>query len=80
MPALSRHSLALGCIGAAIAAGTACGGMQQSLLYPPQVRVRTVVVVNDDYLQRRYWDPRYCRHVRTSAGAAAAMPPRGRDR
>jgi hypothetical protein len=33
---------------------------QQSYLYPPEVRARPVVVVLDQRLERRYWDPRYC--------------------
>ena len=33
---------------------------QDSYLYPPEVRVRPVVMVLDPRLERRYWDPRYC--------------------
>jgi hypothetical protein len=33
---------------------------QQSFLYPPEVRVRPVVMVLDPRLERHYWDPRYC--------------------
>jgi len=31
-----------------------------SLLYPPEVRARIVVVEPRIGLQRHYWDPRYC--------------------
>jgi hypothetical protein len=61
---------ALGCCIAAALAGPAPAMAQQSLaqqslaqqsfLYPPEVRVRPVVMVLDPRLERRYWDPRYC--------------------
>ncbi len=36
----------------------------QSYLYPPEVRIRPVVLAPDPSLQRHYWDPRdddFCR-------------------
>jgi hypothetical protein len=55
---LALGILALGCFGAILAASPSFGG-EQSLLYPPEVRARPVVVVSGGGLQRRYWDPRY---------------------
>jgi hypothetical protein len=50
--------LASGWFDATLAAG-ASFGVEQSLLYPPEVRARPVVVVNGGGFARRYWDPRY---------------------
>jgi hypothetical protein len=51
-------SLAFGCFDASLAAG-ASFGTEQSLLYPPEVPARPVVVVYGRGFTRRYWDPRY---------------------
>lgn len=63
MPVRSILILALGsCLGATLGATpgtTASFGGEQSWLYPPEVRARPVVIVNDGGYQRRYWDPRY---------------------
>lgn len=50
--------LTFGWFDAAFAAGASFGG-EQSLLYPPEVRARPVVVVYGGGFTRRYWDPRY---------------------
>jgi hypothetical protein len=50
--------LASGCFDAMATAG-ASFGVEQSLLYPPEVRARPVVVVNGGGFTRSYWDPRY---------------------
>jgi hypothetical protein len=63
MQVLAKAVYALGC-GAALGLGTVLGTAparaQQSYFYPPEVRARPVVAVLDPYLQRHYWDPRYC--------------------
>ena len=51
-PALAQQSLAQNLAQQSLA--------QHSYLYPPEVRVRPVVMVLDPRLERRYWDPRYC--------------------
>jgi len=48
------------CLGAMLGSGAAFGGDQRSLLYPPEIGVRPVVVAVGGPWQRRYWDPRYC--------------------
>jgi len=63
VPVRSYLILALGtclgtCLGTTLGASASFGG-EQSLLYPPEVRARPVVVVNGGGYQRRYWDPRY---------------------
>ncbi len=59
MPVRSYLILALAtCLGATLGATASFGG-EQSLLYPPEVRARPVVVVNGGGYQRHYWDPRY---------------------
>jgi hypothetical protein len=65
MRTLTVSVFALGCCIAAGLAGLAPALAQQSLaqhsyLYPPEIRVRPVVMVLDPRLERRYWDPRCC--------------------
>jgi len=65
MRPLADSAFALGCCIAVGLAGPAPAMAQQSLaqqsfLYPPEVRVRPVVMVLDPRLERHYWDPRYC--------------------
>jgi|GEM_PF-6409154 len=55
-----KTAIALGCCGTAILAGIIPAAAEQSSLYPPEVRGRPVVVVNDPSSQRRYWDSRFC--------------------
>ncbi len=50
---------------------------EQSYLYPPEVRVRSVVAVLDPYLQRHYWDPRYCDFYGAAAPRRWRCPPIG---
>jgi hypothetical protein len=76
---------ALGCGIAAILGGLAPAVAQQSLtqqplaqqsyLYPPEVRIRPVVLVPDPFLQRRYWDPRYCDFYRGAPDRRRCLPP-----
>ncbi len=47
-------------LAAAIVLFGAAGAEAGSLLYPPEVRARIVVVEPGLGLQRHYWDPRYC--------------------
>ena len=72
--------IALGCGIAAILGGLAPAMAQQSYaqqsyLYPPEVRIRPVVVVPDPSLQRHYWDPRYCDFYRGAPDCRRGLPP-----
>lgn len=51
--------LAFGCFDATPAEAGAGFGTEQSLLYPPEVPARPVVVVYGGGFTRRYWDPRW---------------------
>lgn len=63
--------LAFGCCDASLAEAGARFGTEQSLLYPPEVPARPVVVVYGGGFTRRYWDPRY---------ALLCLPPPKRHR
>lgn len=67
MRRLAISVLATGSWLAASFAGLAPAAARQLYLYPPEVRIRPVVMTPDPSLQRHYWDPRYCEVYETAA-------------